>query len=122
MVLITLNFPFLFISQCNVKENLHSCVMSPYEFHHSAHPSFLNTVPTFNTRNKCVGSPGIINASRPDAIQFLGHGCMNYPTTEGRFDSQATWVIGVLDSFLYRLSGGVCTPDTDRRPVDCCRN
>ena len=45
----------------------------------------------------------------PIACQFPGHGCMDDPIAERGFDSQATWVLGVLGVFFDMLSMGVCT-------------
>ena len=67
------------------------------------------TVPTFNSCTKCMGSPGIINDRTSDCHQSPGHGCIDDLTTERSFDSQATWVIDMLDLFFDVSSIDVST-------------
>ena len=53
--------------------------------------------------------PGIIHNHTPDYPQFHGHGCIDDIKNERSFDSQAMWVIDVLDLLFDMLSMGVCT-------------
>ena len=45
----------------------------------------------------------------PVTTLFPEHSCMDEHSIKPSFDSQATWVIGVLGSFFDRLFMGVCT-------------
>ena len=45
--------------------------------------------------------------SHPIATSFPGHVCINDLTTERSFDSQALWVIDVLDLFFDMFCMGV---------------
>ena len=65
------------------------------------------------------GLPG--QNTRPIAIQFTGHDCINALTTERSFESQATWVIYVIGFFIW-YPWVFVQPRTDRCPVDWCRN
>ena len=56
-----------------------------------------------------MGSRGIIHDRTTDCQPFPWAGIHDDLETEGRFDSQATWVIDVLDLFFDMLSIGVCT-------------
>ena len=70
---------------------------------------YMNTVPTFNSCTKCVGSPGIIYDRTPDRHQFPGHECMDDLTTERSFDSLATWAIYMFVIFFDMSPMGVYT-------------
>ena len=76
-----------------------------------------DTVPMFNSCTKCT-------TTRPIAIQFLGHGCMDDLTTGRSFESLATWVIDVLGLllFLTRIPWLFVQPVTDRSLVNWCRS
>ena len=54
-----------------------------------------------------LGKPG--HNTRPNAIKFPGHGCMDDLVTERSFDSQATEVIDELGLFFDMLPISVCT-------------
>ena len=52
----------------------------------------------------------------------LHNGYIDDLTTERSFDSQATWVIGVLDLFLACCSWVFVRPGTGKCPVVWCKN
>ena len=61
------------------------------------------TVLTFNSCNKCVGSPVIIYDRTPDlSTQFPGHGCMDELTTERILDILST---GIGTTMQWQTSG-----------------
>ena len=57
-------------------QELNVCIVSVYIYAPNAWPKYTIT--------------------RPITTQLSGHGCKDYLTHESSFDSQATWVIGVL--------------------------
>ena len=70
-----------------------------------------------------LGQPGHNTTARLIASQFPGHECMDDLTTEGSFDAQAKWVIGVFGVFSFACYSRVFVkPGTGKRPVDSCRD
>ena len=73
---------------------------------HVGHPKVYETfvwIPCFQILAKTM------TTARPIAPQLSGNRCVDDLTAERNFDSQATWVIDVLDLFHDMLSMGVCT-------------
>ena len=64
-----------------------------------------HSIPALNARAAHVK----YRTARLIATKFHWHGCMDDLTTDRSCDSQATWVIDVLDLFLDMLPMGVCT-------------
>ena len=52
---------------------------------------FVCTVPTYNSCNECVGTPGIIHDCKRGCNTVFRYEFTNDLTIECSFDSQATW-------------------------------
>ena len=59
----------------------------------------------------------------PIATQFPGHGCMDDLTTKRSFDSQTTWVVGMLSQNILKCYAWLfIQPGIGGRLVDWCMN
>ena len=74
----------------------HSDLFNTQTGHDTLQKNHQHTVPTFNSCTKYMGNSGKMDDRTPKYHPVVWAGCMDDLTIECSFDSQATWVIGVL--------------------------